>query len=496
MSGQNTGGHAPAERLTIRHLLSIVAVSLVIGNANFEFTLITGGLPDIAAEFRTTEVVLVMTVVFVASLVFLPITGRLADLYGKKRILLVVSAVFMAGSALCALTTVYWLFLAGRVLQSSFVVAYVAGYGLMRDILPPRLVPLGVGGITIGTGVSVFVGPLLGGWLIDNHGFRSAFWFELCYALVAAVLVLLLVPESPARERKSVDVLGGLLMGLGMAALVYCVVKTSMTPVLVPVGVVLLALFVVVERRREEPLVSMELLGRPQVWWPLLAAGMGMYALTAGTTLLAEAVRIPHIPGLADRGLGWTALEFGLYVGVPYGLVGALTGVPAGWVCRRYSPRAALLIAVLATTAGLLVMLASRHGGVGAAVTAAVLQGIALGFFYTAANNLVIEAVPADQQGIGTSLLYTVLGTANGIGSAAITTITARHTRLTEGSDHAVVVTDTGFELSILVLLAGGVVSVVLTLLMRHGRTPATGGATADLKAGMSRPGAVAGGRA
>ena len=494
MSGLNAGERAPAERLTARHLLSIVAVSLVVGNANFEFTLITGGLPDIAAEFRTTQVVLVMTVVFVASLVFLPITGRLADLYGKKRILLVVSAVFIVGSALCALTTVYWLFLVGRVLQSSFVVAYVAGYGLMRDILPPRLVPLGVGGIGIGTGISVFVGPLLGGYLIDHHGFRSAFWFEVCYAVVAALLVVLVVPESPVREQSRIDVLGGLLLGLGMAALVYAVVETSLVAVLVPVGVVLLVLFAVVERRREEPLVSMALLGRPQVWWPLIAAGTGMFALTAGTTLLAEVVRIPHIPGLADRGLGWTALEFGLYVGAPYGVVGALTGVPAGWVCRRYSPRAALLTAALATTAGLVVMLAARQGGAGPAVTAAVLQGLALGFFYTAANNLLIEAVPAKHQGIGTSLLYTVLGVANGLGSAAISTITARHTQLAEGGAHEVVIGDTGFELSILVLLAGGFVSVALTLLMRHGRTPATGGTAVDQEAGTPRHTAVTGG--
>lgn len=65
--------------------MSILAVAFVIGNANFEFTLISGGLPDIAAEFRTPQVVPVMTVVFVASLVFLPITGRLADVYGKKQ---------------------------------------------------------------------------------------------------------------------------------------------------------------------------------------------------------------------------------------------------------------------------------------------------------------------------------------------------------------------------------------------------------------------------
>ncbi|WP_413098250.1 MFS transporter [Streptomyces sp. Inha503] len=200
---------------------------------------------------------------------FLPVTGRLADLYGKKR----------------------------------------AGYGLMRDILPARLVPLGVGGIGIGTGVSVLVGPLLGGYLIDHHGFRSAFWFELCYAVVAALLVLLAVPESRVRERSRVDVLGGVLLGPGMAAVVYAVVETALLPVLVPLGAALLALFAVVDRRREEPLVSMRLLGSPRVWWPLLAAGTGMYALTAGTTLLSEMVSLtyPASPTAASAGRPWSS---------------------------------------------------------------------------------------------------------------------------------------------------------------------------------------------
>jgi MFS family permease len=148
-------------------------------------------------------------------------------------------------------------------------------------------------------------------------------------------------------------------------------------------------------------------------------------------------------------------------VGAPFGLVGALTGVPAGWVCRSCSPRAALLTASLAATAGLVVMLAARQGGAAPAVTAAVLQGVALGFFYTAANNLLSEAVPSHQQGIGASLLYTVLGVANGIGSAAVSTITARHTQLAaDGGRRA----------------RSG-----------HRRAPATGGTAADLEAGVAR---------
>ncbi|MGW9131851.1 hypothetical protein [Streptomyces sp. NPDC055681] len=81
---------------------------------------------------------------------------------------------------------------------------------------------------------------------------------------------------------------------------------------------------------------------------------------------------------------------------------------------------------------------------------------------------------------IVTSLLYTVFGVADAAGSAVISTITAHHTELTGGAGHGVVIADVGFEQAFLVLLVGGVVGIVVTLLMRHGRKPATGGADAD----------------
>lgn len=475
-----TTGRSRPERSTLYYVLIVVAIALLTENANFEFTLVGPGLPDIAAEFDTARVGLVMTVVFVASLVFLPVAGKMADIYGKKKILVAASVLFGIGSLLCAISPVYWLFLVGRVCQSAFVIAYVTGYGLIRDIFPARLVPLGVGALGVGTGASAFIGPVLGGYLIDNHGFRSTFWFVFCYDVVVALLVLSVVPETRVRIRGRIDVLGALLLGVATAVLVFGVVETSTMPVTFPIAALLLVLFVMVERRTREPMISMGLLMQPKVWLTLVASGLAIFVVTASTNqLLPQLLRGPRVPGVAEHGLGLSALDYGLSFGLPFGLVGAVAGLVAGWVCRRFAPRTALLTSALGSVAAMTLVVTGRTDTYLLATLIGALMGIGLGFLYAGANNLIIEAVPASMQSVSTSLLYTALGVMNSVCTAVVGSITASHTVAVSGIDGGVI-SDTGFRIAALVLLCVGIAAIGVTVAMRHGRTPATGGSGSE----------------
>ncbi|WP_027945684.1 MFS transporter [Amycolatopsis taiwanensis] len=468
-----------AEGPTWYYVLIVVAIALVTENANFEFTLVSVGLPDIAAEFQTKQVALTMTVVFVASLVFLPVAGKLADVHGKKKVLIGAAILFAIGSVICALAPFFWLFLLGRVMQSAFVIAYVTGYGLIRDLFPPRLVPLGVGALGVGTGVSAFAGPLLGGYLVENYGFRSAFWFVFGYDVIVTTLVLLVVPETRVRAKHRIDVLGGVLLGLAMAILVLGVVQRQTLAYAIPLCVVLLALFVLLERRRAEPLVDVGLVRQPKVWLTLLAAGAGIFVSTANSSVLApQLLRTPRVPGVAEHGLGLSALDYGVYYGLWFGLVGAVAGYVAGWVSRRFAPRTTLLIAIIGSMAGVIFILAgqpSNHVMIG---LIAAFMGVGLGFFYAGANNLIIEAVPTNAQGVTTSLLYTALGVMNSVCTAVAGAIMAAYS-VPVGSGKTIT-SDTGYQVAYLVLLGVSVLALALTLAMRHGRRPASGGAAPD----------------
>lgn len=469
---------AGTERPRWQCAVIVVALILICENANFEFTMVSPGLPDIASSFQTAHVALVMTTVFVVSSVCLPIMGKLADIHGKKRILVVTSIVFAAGCALCALAPSFWQLLVGRALQSTFVIVYVVSYGLVRDLLPPRLVPLGVGTIGVGTGVSAVIGPVLGGFLIDNYGFRSVFWFLLCYDLTVAALVFLLVPESPVRIRHRLDLFGGALFGLSMGAFVFAAVNHQSAIISVFAGLALLALFIAVERRHPEPLISLPLLTRPSVWLTLVAAGMTAFCATGiSSVLMPQMLRTPHVPGLADYGMGMSALQYGSSFGLVFGIVGAICGFLAGWASRRYSPRTALLVSIAALASGTALILTGWVTGPAPIAVTAALMGVGLGFLYAGANNLIIEAVPATVQGVSTSLLYTAMGVMNAVSTAVVGAITASHqVPLNWAGHHLTVVTADGFRIAYLVLLGGCIAALVIALIMRHGRAPATGG--------------------
>ncbi|SFP22112.1 hypothetical protein [Amycolatopsis rubida] len=80
----------------------------------------------------------------------------------------------------------------------------------------------------------------------------------------------------------------------------------------------------------------------------LLVSGTAIFVTTANSSvLIPQLLRTPHVPGIAERGLGMNALEYGVSYGLPFGLAGAAAGYAAGWVCRRFAPRTAPILSPL-----------------------------------------------------------------------------------------------------------------------------------------------------
>ncbi|NUS05510.1 MAG: MFS transporter, partial [Nonomuraea sp.] len=130
-----------------------------------------------------------------------PIIGKLADLFGKRLLLVGGMLLFLAGSVVCATTHDWTLFLVGRAFQStSFAITAVAA-SLLRDILPRKYVTIAVGALATGIGVSSLATPFLGGWLSDTWGWRAMFWFLVVYTAVLLPFVVAFVPESDIRVR-------------------------------------------------------------------------------------------------------------------------------------------------------------------------------------------------------------------------------------------------------------------------------------------------------
>ncbi|PBI88815.1 Multidrug resistance protein 3 [Rhodococcus erythropolis] len=463
-------------RSKAQSILIIALIALMTEIVAFEFTLISPGLADIAVAFDTTHVTLVMTIPLLVGGVVVPIIGKLADVYGKKRILMSAGMTFLAGTAMCALTTLFPLFLAGRGLQACGLASSVVCYGLIRDLIPARWVPLGVGGIGVGIGASALIGPLLGGWLIDNFGYRSAFWFLLAYSAVVIVAIAALVPETTVRIAHRVDYYGAALLGLGASALILGAHSANVRTISFIGGALLLVLFVFLERRIAQPLISMSLVSRPGVWMTLLIAGA--YGVVNGTNgaLIPQMLRAPSIPGNNDSGMGLSALGYSVHYGLPQGVSAAACGLLAGWLSRKHSPRLAMLIGMIGALAGSLLVAFGAVGTTAMAMLLGSFMGIANGFFYSSSTNLLIEAVPANTQAVTGSMKFTSEQVAGALASAFLGAVVGNYVLMLNPNTGQPIPSMEGYHLAYIGCAVAAAVAIVVTLTMKHGRMPATGG--------------------
>ncbi|WP_262403518.1 MFS transporter [Actinomadura sp. CNU-125] len=210
-------GAPPRHRL----LLALAVIILFSEIATFEILMVTPALPEMAAHFRTTDIAWVISIVTLAGATVMPLVGRAADRWGKKRVILILGCAFLAGSLLCATTTSFPLLLAGRAVQGAMVGIVGLSYSLVRDIMPRSYVPVALGMVVTGVGMSAVVGPFVAGFLIDGFGYRGVFWFLVAYMAVLLPLYAALIPESPARSDTRIDYLGSIMFGPAVALGLY-----------------------------------------------------------------------------------------------------------------------------------------------------------------------------------------------------------------------------------------------------------------------------------
>ncbi|MEU6879101.1 MFS transporter [Streptomyces sp. NPDC046712] len=455
-----------------------------------------------------------------------PVLGKMSDLWGKRRILLVCGFSFIVGTLICALTSTWALFLVGRALEAVAVAAPTVAYGLFRDVLPRRHVPTAIGIVAAGLGMTAFVAPLLGGWLLDHHSWRSLFWVMLVFATVMMALVWLFVPESKLRVHQRLDVLGAVLLAGGVGLVLLYVSKGASWGWGRPTawawlvgGLALLALFVLVERRVSEPVIEMDLLFSRKVLTVLVLAALGSivigtlgygvpYMMQTPTALQLRASVLEQVASQAEGSLpasvlalvhitfssplsyalGASFLGYAIYSAVYSGGVGMLSGAGAGFWSRAVGPRIPMILAMATLTASTALFAFFPHSTWQYALFSAV-AGLGFGAFYACAPNLIVEAVPASRQGVSAGMLGTVNSLAPAVGAAVLTAfLTANPVTTTVTVPGAPpssttvpgVYGDAGFRDGLLFAAACALLGLIVAIVMRHGRAAATGGEASD----------------
>ncbi|MFE2585402.1 MFS transporter [Streptomyces sp. NPDC059378] len=401
-------------------------------------------LPQLLAT-EPSNATWVLTSTLLAGAVATPIMGRLGDLYGKRRMLILSLAVMVAGALVSALTSDLIVMIVGRALQGFAMGAIPLGIGLMRDMLPRE--KLGSAMALMSSSIGVGGGLALpGAALVAQHAnWHTLFYGAAGLGVVAIALTLLVVPESPARAEGSFDLPGALGLSTGLVLFLLPITKGSdwgwssgTTLGLFAAAVVVLLLWGLMELRVAAPLVDLRTTARREVLLTNLASIMVGVSFYVVSLVLPQLLQLPTATGY---GLGRSMVEAGLCV-APLGLTMMFTAPVYARLSARYGPKTTLII-------GLLVIAAGYGGGLGLmdaawqTVVTSVVLGAGIGLAYSSLPALIVGAVPASETGaanglntlmrsIGTSVSSAVIGmvlanTANHAGGTAFPSLHGFH---------------------------------------------------------------------
>ncbi|MFD4261343.1 MFS transporter [Streptomyces sp. NPDC058534] len=386
---------------------TIVMVAIIEASA-LGYTIVTTGLRAITSEFGTTQGAWLLTAYILAGAVMSPLLGKLADVHGKRKIMLGALGVGAVGALVSTVAPTFEVLILGRALQGTVIASMFLAYSLMRDVFPARVLPMAASVSYTGIGVFTVGMPFLVGIMLDTWGWRSLFAFDFAWILLLGPLLFVTTAETPVRVRSRVDYAGAALLGGGIAAVLGAIslartLPGAATAALFAVGVILLSVYVRQALRSVEPLVDLRVFGRRPV---LLAAVTAAAAFSATAVFASLAPLIAMTPRSAggDYGLGLSALGYAS-VTAPQGLMLVLGGLVVGLAVGRVGAHRVMVVGLLLMATGALLG-SLRHDTLGQLITAAVIVGLGAGLANGCVPNLVVAATPVDHQGSIASMVH------------------------------------------------------------------------------------------
>ncbi|NDU74367.1 DHA2 family efflux MFS transporter permease subunit [Actinomadura sp. DSM 109109] len=416
---------SPRRRLAV---LAICCLSLLI--VSLDNTILNVALPSLQRDFHSSLSGLQWAIdaylIVLASLLLL--SGSTADRIGRRRVFQTGLALFSAGSALCSLAPSLGLLVAARVVQAvgGSMLNPVAMSIITNVFTGPRerARAIGVWGGVVG--LSMAMGPLVGGLLVDSVGWRSIFWLNVPIGLAALALTALYVPESRAPRPRRPDPLGQAFMILLLGTLTFAIIEAPGRGPADPVvaGAVLVAAaslagFAVHALRAPEPLIDPRFFRSVPFSGATLIAVSGFAAL--GGFLFLNTLYLQNVRGLS-------ALHAGLFL-LPMAAMTAAAAPLSGRLVGGRGPRLPLQIAGAAMLASALLFAAFDAETRDATLfTAYVLFGLGFGMLNSPITNTAVSGMPRAQAGVAAAVASTSRQIGQALGVAVIGAVLAAGT--------------------------------------------------------------------
>lgn len=416
----------------------VVAVLAFCGSVvSLMQTLVVPILPELPRIFDAPaeDTSWIVTATLLAAAVSHPVVGRLGDMYGKRRMVLIVFALMVTGSVICAVSASLVPVVIGRALQGLAIGVVPLGISIMRDNLPPERLGAGMALMSATLGFGGAIGMPLAAFIAEHAHWHALFWTVGGVGLLDLLLVYFFVRESPVRANARFDLLGAVWLTVGLSCLLLAITKggswgwgAPATLGTFAAALVLLPAWGVYELRRRDPLVDLRTSARRPVLFTNLAS------VLLGFSMMAMMLVLPHVlqaPRSTGYGFGLSMLEAGLVLG-PSGVVSMLLAPVSARISRRFGPKVSLMLGAVVMGVTYLVSAATLDGLWQIVVTSSVI-GAGLALCYAAMPDLIMRVVPltATAAANGLNALMRAIGTST---SSAVTSAVMANMTISVGA--------------------------------------------------------------
>ncbi len=396
-------------------------------------TVVNVSLPHIAGSLSTSvdEAAWALTSYLVANAIVLPITGWLANYFGRKRLLMAAVTGFTAASLLCGVAPSLATLVFFRVIQGATGGALQPiSQAVMLEAFPPRDRGKAMAFWGLGIVVAPMLGPVLGGWITDSYSWRWVFYINLPVGITSLLMTQLFIFDPPyiRRPTTGIDFWGIGFLALGIGALQIVLDRGQekdwfssrwITNLAVVAGVGLL-LFLIRELRARHPVVHLRV-------FKVRTYSTGVFLMTVlGFGLYGSLVLLPI---LLQTLMGYTALQAGVAM-FPRGLGSFLAMPIVGLIMSRLDPRKLLAFGLSGAALSLLQLSwLNLHAGYWDIFWPQFLQGVALSLLFVPLTTLTMDPIAKEEMGNATSIFNLMRNIGGSMGIAIGTTLLARDTQ-------------------------------------------------------------------
>lgn len=390
-------------------------------------TIVSTAMPKIIAILGGMEhYSWVITIYMLTSTIATVLVGKLSDIYGRKPFILIGIVIFIIGAFLTGLSRDIYDMIIYRGIQgvgAGIIMASV--FTAVGDLFSPRERGKWTGVMMAVFGFSSVLGPTLGGWLVDHMEWKWLFWIFLPLGVVAFFMILSLYPKVPRRESEKIDYLGTLLLGLTIVALLlgFSLVNTEINGKVLEWGspeilalfaasIVLLALFIVVERKAVSPVLPLSLFKNDIITISNLI-GFIMNAGMMGA-LVYLSFFVQGVEGISPTYAGYVTMPMSIAMVVLSTFVGR-------WITKTGKYKRYAVIGMPIMLAGMLIM--AFMNSVWMAVVAMIVFGVGLGVGMPVFSLTVQNAARPDELGVATASSQLFRNMGGTIGIAVMGTI-------------------------------------------------------------------------